>query len=96
MNLVFYLLFAYVQKISLEQSLPAVHISRVKYLRFFQVERLPECIIIKTCCSVFALQTGQYWLNKNILHGTRSVSCRLGLQHFDKYHAKITLKSINP
>ena len=26
-------------------------------------------------------------LNKVIPHGTRSVSCRVGLKHFDKYHA---------
>ena len=35
-------------------------------------------------CILFEKECG---LNEVIPHGTRSVNCRLGLQHFDKYHA---------
>ena len=46
-----------------------------------------NCIIRKTCCIVFYLKRNVGSMFQVIPHGTKSVNCCLGLQHFNKCHA---------
>ena len=57
---------------------------------FSKLDNSGNYIIRKTCCIVFDLKRniGQmHGLNEVIQHGTKSVKCRLGPHHFNKYHA---------
>ena len=53
----------------------------VKY-DFSKLDYSGNCIIRKTCCIVLDLKK-KYRLNEVIPHGTKSVNCHLGLQHFN-------------
>ena len=70
--------------------------SAIKY-DFLKLDDSGNCIIRKTWLHCILFEK-KFRLNEVILHCTRSVNCRLGLQHFNEYHAyvySLMNKSIN-
>ena len=66
-------------------------------VRFFKLDDSGNCIIRKTWLHCIWFEK-KFRLNEVIPHCTRSVNCRLGLQHFNEYHAyeySLMNKSIN-
>ena len=59
--------------------------SAIKY-DCFKLDHSENCIIRKTWLHCFLFEK-KFRLNEVILHCTRSVNCRLCLQHFNEYHA---------
>ena len=59
--------------------------SAIKYDRF-KSDDSGNCIIRNTWLHCISFEK-EFRLNQVIPHCTRSVNCRLGLQHFNEYHA---------
>ena len=63
----------------------------------FKLDGSGNCVIRKTWLHCILFEK-KFRLNEVILHCTRSVNCRLCLQHFNEYHAyehSLMNKSIN-